>query len=256
MTATTATTATSATTRMRHGSVATALRGLLRGQLTIAGWALLVLVASAALTITVLAVVRPPDYSIVGFARQGVIWFPFSLAIAVAVGQPNVQVGMGRTRRAFGRAAVLAALAMSVVYAVGVVGLIELERALYAVVGWEHAILDDLGLVSDSTQIGALLAGYLVAAGSGQLCGLLCGLVYYRFGGWWGTLTLPLTVGPIILIQIVLSADLAFLGDGFALGTTSGNLARTGVVLVLLALVAVAFERIVRGTQIRTASIV
>ena len=80
--------------------------------------------------------------------------------------------------------------------------------------------------------------------------------MYYRSGGWWGTLTLPLTVGPVILIQVVLSAELAFLGEGFELGTTSGNLARTGVVVALLALVALAFERIVRGTQIRTASIV
>ena len=126
MTATTRTTRTTPATRMRDGSVATAFRGLFRGQLTIALWALLVIVVAAALTIGVLAVARPPDYSIVGFARQGVIWFPFSLAIAVAVGQLNVQVGMGRTRRAFGRAALLAALAMSVVYAVGVVGLIEL----------------------------------------------------------------------------------------------------------------------------------
>ena len=56
--------------------------------------------------------------------------------------------------------------------------------------------------------------------------------------------------GPFLVVDI---------GGGsteLALGTTSGNLARTGVVVVLLALVAVAFERIVRGTQIRTASIV
>lgn len=243
-------------TRLLGRSVATTFRGLMRGQLRIAGWALVVVAVASALTLTVLAIVRPPDYSVVGFARQGFIWFPFSLAIAIAVGQVNVQVGMGRTRRTLGRAAVLTALAMSAVYAVSAVGLIQLERTLYAVVGWEHQILDDLSLANDSAQVGALLAAYLVAAGSGQLCGLLCGLVYYRSGGWWGTLTLPLTVGPVILLQLVLNADLPFLGGGLELGTTGGALARAGIVVVLLALVALAFDRVLRGTPVRTAPLV
>ena len=243
-------------TRLLGRSVATTVRGLMRGQLRIAGWALVVVAVAAALTLTVLAVVRPPDYSVVGFARQGFIWFPFSLAIAVAVGQVNVQIGMGRTRRTLGRAAVLTALGMSAVYAVGAVGLIQLERAVYAALGWEHRILDDLVLADDSTQVGALLAAYVVAAASGQLCGLLCGLVYYRSGGWWGTLTLPLTVGPIILVQVVLGADLPFLGGGLEAGTTGGTLARTGIVVAVLALVALAFTRVLRGTQVRTAPLV
>lgn len=243
-------------THTHRGSVTTALRGLLRGQLLVARWALLIIAAAATLTLLVLWMVRRPDYSVVGFARQGVIWFPFSMAIAIAVGQVNVHVAMGRTRRAFGRAAVLAALAMSAVYAVGVVALIELERALYAAVGWQHTIMDDLGMVSDSSRIGPLLAGYLVAAASGQLCGLLCGLAYYRFGALWGTLTLPVTVGPIILVQIALSADLPFLDDGLELSTAGGGLARAGIVVVLLGLVALAFERVLRGTQIRTAPLV
>ena len=242
--------------RLVGSSAAVAFRGLMRGQLRVAAWTLLVVAVATALTLTVLAILRPPDYSVVGFARQGVIWFPFSMAIAIAVGQVNVQVGMGRTRRAFGRAALLAALAMSAVYAGGVVGLIQVERGLYAVVGWEHRILDDLGLVNDSTQVGGLLAGYLVAAASGQVCGLLCGLVYYRSGGWWGTLTLPLTVGPIILLQVLLSAELPFLAGDLALGTAGGALVRAGVVLVVLALVAFSFQRVLRGTQIRTAPLV
>lgn len=228
-------------------SVAQTSRGLLRGQLMVARWALLVVVAAAALTLTVLAVVRPPDYSVVGFARQGVIWFSFSWAIAIAVGQVNVQVGLGRSRRTLGRAALLAAVAMSLVYAVGVVGLIQLERGLYAAVGWEHAIRDDVLLAGDSSQIGPLLAAYLVAAASGQLCGLLVGIVYYRAGAWWGTLTLPLTVGPVILLQVVLSADLPFLDSGLARGAT---------VVAVLALVAVAFQRILRGTPVRTAALI
>ena len=243
-------------TRILGRSVATTFRGLMRGQLRIAGWAMVVVAVASAATLTVLAIVRPPDYSIVGFARQGFIWFPFSLAIAVAVGQVNVQVGLGRTRRTFGRAAVLAAVAMSAVYAVGAVALIQLERALYAVLGWEHRILDDLLLANDGAQIGALLAAYLAAAGSGQLCGLLCGLVYYRSGAWWGTLTLPLTVGPIVLLQLVLGADLPFLTGALELGTTGGSLARGGVVVVVLALVALAFDRVLRGTPVRTSPLV
>lgn len=233
-----------------------AYRSLVRMHWSVARWAILSLAVVAVVAVVLLAVLGTPENSVVGFARQAVIWFPFSMAIALVVGYVNVHVALGQTRRALARGAVLSVVTMSAVYAVAVVGLIQAERAVYAAAGWRHLILDDLGLVSDSSQVALLLAEYLVAAGSGQLCGLLCGLVYYRYGGWWGTVALPLTVGPIILVQAGMSVDVPFLTGGLAVGTSGGGVVRTALAVVVLAAVAVAFGRILRTTPIRTAPIV
>ncbi len=236
--------------------VAVTTRGIVLAQWRTARWALAGVVVLGAAAVAVWAAVGEPSASVVGFARQGVIWFSFSLAIAVAAGYPGVHVAMGQTRRALVRASVLAALAMSVVFAVVVVGVIQAERVVYAVAGWQHVIIDDLTYVANTSQVGLLLGEYVVVAAAGQLCGLLCGAVYYRGGAWWGTLTLPLTVGPVILVQAGMSADLAVLGSDLAVGTLDGALARGAVALVVLAAVSAAYGLIVRTTPIRTAPLI
>ena len=39
------------------------------------------------------------------------------------------------------------------------------------------------------------------------LSGLLVGITYQRAGGWWGTLALPLTVGPILVVSALFAQD-------------------------------------------------
>ncbi len=242
--------------RVLRPSVATVCRGLFRGQWSIGRWAFPVIAVAAAVAIVVWASIGDPTKSIVGFSRQGMMWFPFSLSIAVAVGQVNVHVAMGRTRRTLGRAAVLAALALSVVYAGGLVALIQVERGVYAMAGWQHAVGDDLAFVSDTSQVGLLFGEYLVTTATAHLCGLLCGITYYRFGGWVGTLTLPLTVGPLALVLAGMSADVPFLTGDLAVGTVGGGVLRAAVAAVVLAAVVVAFQGILRSTPIRTAPLI
>jgi hypothetical protein len=242
--------------RLLGRSAAATYRGMVRAHWSAARWAFALLVGSAAVTIAVLAAVRTPEYSIVAFGRQGAIWFPFSVAIAVILGFVNVHVAMGQTRRALGRASVLAALTMAGVYAIGFVGILQAERAVYAVAGWQHEVLDDFTSALDTSQVGQLLALYLVSAASGQLCGLLCGVVYYRYGAFWGTLALPLTVGPVFLVQLGMGVDVPFLPGDLAVGTGGGGALRVAACAVVLALAALAFSRILRTTPIRTAPIV
>lgn len=236
--------------------VAVVCRGLLRGHWSVGRWAFPVIAVAATLVIVVWAAIGTPTTSIVGFSRQGMMWFPFSLSIAIAVGQVNVHVAMGRTRRTLGRAAVLAALVMSVVYAVGLVVLMQVERGVYAVAGWQHVIVDQLTFVSDTSQVGLLVGEYLVTTATAQLSGLLCGITYYRFGGWVGTLSLPLTVGPVLLVLAGVSADVPFLSGDLAVGTVGGGALRAVVVVVVLAAVVVAFQRILRSTPVRTAALI
>ncbi len=243
-------------TRVLSRSVATACRGLLRGQWSVGRWAFPVIAVAAAIAIVVWASIGEPTKSIVGFSRQGMVWFPFSLSIAIAAGQVNVHVAMGRTRRALGRAAVLVALAMSVVYALGLVVLVQVERGVYAVAGWHHVISDGMTFASDTSQVGLLFGEYLVTTAVAQLCGLLCGITYYRYGGWVGTLSLPLTVSPVLLVLAGMGAEASFLSGDLAVGTVGGGAVRAAVAVVVMAAVIVAFQRILRGTPLRTAPLI
>lgn len=232
-------------------------RWLLRVNLRSGVGALIVLAAAGVVGIVAIDRIGTVTNSVIGFARQGVIWFPFSLAIILGIAHLPVHVQMGLTRRVLGTVTVLVALTMSAFYALTVVGLIQLERWVFHLAGWPHVFVDDLTFVRDTSQVGLLLGEYFVAAAAGQLCGLLCGLVYYRVGGWWGTLALPLTVGPVILVQAGMSADVAFL-DEVTLGpaTAGGSLLRVVIAALVLALVVIGYRTVLRSTPIRTAPVV
>lgn len=231
-------------------------RWLMRTQLVIAAWALLVIAVAATIAIVIVDRVGTVQYSIVGFSRQGIIWLPFSLAIIWAVSYVNVHVAMGLTRRALGRATILAALSTSAVYALGCVGLIQVERAVYSAMGWRHVIMDGLAFMPDTSQVGLLLGEYVVTAAGGLLGGLLCGIVFYRVGGWWGTLAIPVTVGPVVFFQSGMGADVAWLDGSLAVGTVGGGLARTAVGVVVLLVVAVAYRTVLRTTPVPPAPLV
>jgi len=253
--------ATTARADAPHGSPAArplwgSYRWLLRVHLRSAVGALVVLVVAATVGIVAVDRLGTVTNSVVGFARQGVIWFPFSLSIILVIAHLPVHVQMGLPRWVLGRVTVLVALTMSVFYAVTVVAILQLERWVYGLAGWEHRIVDDLTFVHDTSQVGLLLGEYFFAAAAGQLCGLLCGLVYYRVGGWWGTLALPLTVGPVILVQSGMSADVAFLDGDLAVGTAGGGLLRAVVATLVLALVVLGYRAVLRSTPVRTAPVV
>jgi hypothetical protein len=141
--------------------------------------------------------------SILWFARQSGVWFPFSVLIGVATTYPPVHVASGMTRRSYVRGTLLAVLVTAFGFALLMAGGLMAERAWYGAMGWEWS-LQDQGWFSPEITFGGLLVAYLATFLVSYVSGLLVGTVYAAAGGWWGTLTLPLTAGPSLLMTILI----------------------------------------------------
>jgi hypothetical protein len=242
----------------RQSATVRALRQMLRAHLRVAFWFWGVMVAGIVIALAVGVAMGDADLSRVQFARQAGIWFPFSLMIMLGTVYLPVHVAAGMTRRAFSRAALASALVLAASFAVVMSVLMQLERFFFSAQGWTHR-LSDTGFAATSSEPLRLLVDYLLTFSAGTVCGLLVGATYYRFGGWWGTLALPLTVGPIFVVIIVLAgwtdladrADLA--GWGGLLdpgGDPAALVLRAGLCALVVACVGSAFVRVVRRTQI------
>lgn len=220
-----------------------ATRWLLRRNLSLAGWAVLVLVVGVVVGAALVDRLASVELSIAQFARQGFVWFPFAMMIGVSSAYVNVHVAAGMTRRAMSRASVVVALTMAAFYTAVMTVALQLERLAFEALGWEHAIADDgVGqLFSSSDQVGLILLDLGLLFATANLCGLLVGATYYRAGGWWGTLALPLTAGPVLLVTPFLAAE--GLGIGLA--------ARVVVVVAVLVALAAAYQAVNRRTPVR-----
>ncbi|WP_282947509.1 hypothetical protein [Cellulomonas endometrii] len=170
------------------------------GQIALWYWAL-VLVVVVALPF-VIGAVGEVGTSILWFARQSGVWFPFSVLIGVATSYPPVHVASGMTRRAYVRGALVAAFCLAAAFALLMAGGLMAERAWYGAMGWEWS-LQDQGWFDPDLSFGTLLVAYLATFVVAYVSGLLVGTVYASAGGWWGTLTLPLTAGPSLLMTIL-----------------------------------------------------
>lgn len=180
------------TTPTRH-----AARCLGRALLQMAGWFwLIALVAIVLGNVIGWRVAGATDVSIAAYARQGATWFPFSLAIMLVSAYLRVHVASGMTRRSFVRAALLVEVAAGLGYAAVLTATIHLERAVHDALGWGSRITE-IQLAEAESSAGVLFLDLAVPFVLGNLAGLLVGIAYQRGGGWWGTLTLPLTVGPL-----------------------------------------------------------
>ncbi|WP_250444376.1 hypothetical protein [Actinotalea sp. C106] len=205
-------------------------------------WAVGMLVVLVAAATIIVSNVTTPSESIVQYARQGLTWFPFSIAIVGVSTYTNVHIGAGLTRRSLGWAVLTAAVGVAAAYAALFTVALQLERALYGWTGWTHGVDGHSSLFTDSGQVGLVLLDVGLLFLAGQLCGVLVGIVYYRAGGWWGTLALPLTAGPILLVTPALMTSV--LGD-------LGLAGRALLVLVVLGAVSFAAHRLVLGVQVR-----
>lgn len=144
----------------------------------------------------------------VQFAHHGALWFPFSLAIIITSGYLAVHVAAGMTRRSFARASLVVAGVISLVNAVAATLLLLLERAVYDRLGWFHGVVRegaDQEVLASGAGVHALNLFVVLAAG--MISGTLVALAYYRFGGWTGTLALPLTMLPLLLAGLFPVAD-------------------------------------------------
>ncbi len=163
-------------------------------------WAL-VLVAVLGVPFVVGAV-GDVSVSVLWFARQSGVWFPFSVLIGVAATYPPVHVAQGMTRRAYVKGALIAAVVLAAAFALLMAGGLLAERAWYGAMGWDWS-LQDQGWFDPEITFGSLFVAYLATFAVSYVSGLLVGTVYAAAGGWWGTLTLPLTAGPSLLMTIL-----------------------------------------------------
>jgi len=230
------------------GQVWPTARWLLRAAIYLAVWFWGLAVVAVTIATVVVAVVSEPTVSILAFARQGAIWFPFAVFIAVSTAYFSVHVATGLTRRSFALGAIVTAAVTALVYGGAFSVLLLVERAVYGAVGWEWRFFDDLSAgAGPGTFIPASLLTYLVA----YLSGLLVGMAYQRGGGFAGTVTLPLTAGPILLVSALFSADTGpiateswFGGRGLSVPIA------VAAALLVAAAMAVAFDRLARGAAV------
>ncbi|MBD7919987.1 hypothetical protein H9657_17080 [Cellulomonas sp. Sa3CUA2] len=165
--------------------------------LQMAGWFWgIAIVAIVAGNVIGWAVAGATDVSIAIYARQAATWFPFSLAIMLVAAYLRVHVAAGMTRRSFVRAALVVEVGAGLAYAAVLTALVLAERAVHDALGWD-SVITEVQVSDASSPVWALFLDQAVPFVLGNLSGLLVGVVYLRGGAWWGTLTLPLTVGPL-----------------------------------------------------------
>jgi len=211
------------------------------GQVSLWYWAI-VLVVVVAVPLVVDAV-GSVGTSTIWFARQSGVWFPFSIMIGIATTYPQVHVASGMTRRSYVRGALAAAALTAMAFALLMAGGLMAERAWYGAMGWDWS-LQDQGWFDPDVTFGGLLVAYLATFVVAYVSGLLVGTVYAAAGGWWGTLTLPLTAGPSLAMTILVgnSNDWVPFSDLFGGTGESTPLALVVVVAaVLTAALAAAF---------------
>ncbi|MGW6132514.1 hypothetical protein ACWFNE_21005 [Cellulomonas sp. NPDC055163] len=237
----------------RRTPVARTVRHLLAMLLYLAVWFWGIAVVVLTLAIVLVDRFGEVTTSVAQFARQGGIWFPFSLTVILATTYLPTHVAAGMTRRAFATASLVAGGVTAAVYAAVLTLLIQVERLVYEQAGWTHS-LTDVGLSATTSgttvDLGLLFLDYGLMFGSGVVSGLLVGIVYYRAGGWWGTLALPLTIGPLFLVTALLASDagpfdLAWVVERLGPGGDDVP-ARVALCVLVLAAQAVVFHRLTR----------
>jgi len=230
---------------VRRGPVDLTARWFLFGQRRVARWFWPLAVVVAVGWITVLALVGGRTghvtSSVVGYMWQAAMWVPFSVFVGLGLVYLPVHVAAGLTRRSLSRGALAAALGTAALYGAVFAALLLAERAVYDMAGWTWQFAE---LSSDSATIAAFLTAMAVMFLLAYVAGLVVALVYLRGGGWWGTLTLPVTVGPLVL----LSSSIGYGGERF--GDVPGLLGIGALGLVVAAAMALAFHQLVLGARV------
>ncbi len=221
---------------------------LLTMHLYLAGWFWVIVTVVAAGALVVIDQMGTPQNSILAFARQGAIWFPFAVFIAITAAYLPVHVAAGLTRRSLALGSIVAAVGTALVNGIVFGALLLAERAIFRALGWRWQILDDT--VPSPVNAGAFVVTTTLMFLAAYVSGLLVCLAYQRMGGWWATLALPLTAGPIFLVAALVAphagpfATVGWLGDGqpFLVGAV--------LALLVVAVMAFAFDRLARGASV------
>ena len=234
--------------RPTRSSVRATTTWLLWINLYLAAWAWGMAIVVVAGALVVIDQVGEVNNSVMAFARQGAIWFPFSVLIAITAAYLPVHVAAGLTRRSLALGSLLAAAGLALVYGAVFTGLLIVERAVFGAFGWQWRIVE--GFSPDSTDVAAMFVSSTLLFLVAYVSGLLVGMSYQRLGGWWGTLALPLTAGPILLVSAVLAQDAGPFSTSQWFGGGQPLLLATAATLLIAALMAVAFDRLTRGASV------
>ncbi|QGH70112.1 hypothetical protein [Pseudactinotalea sp. HY158] len=189
-------------------------------------WALFwaICLVGVALAILIVDQFGTVNVSIGQFVRNGpLVWFVYVVAMLTSAALMIPHVAHGMTRRSFGRGALAAGLVNALLHTIMAAGLIVVEGALYARMGWQH----DMAVGPEYTAgvweggIGLLVLDYGLATVAAGVSGLLVPMAYRRLGGLWGTVTLPLTMLP--LITLLLTTGWSDPAAGWHVGTALGT---------------------------------
>ncbi|KQS98801.1 hypothetical protein [Cellulomonas sp. Leaf395] len=209
-------------------------------------WGMAIVVVTAA--IVVITVVGEVNMSIMAFARQGAVWFPFSVLIAITAAYLPVHVAAGLTRRSLALGSLVAALGTALAYSAAYCGLLLVERAVFGALDWQWRIFDDVPLAS--TDMATMLVSTVLLLVVADVSGLLVGISYQRLGGWWGTLALPLTAGPVVLAFAIFEVDAGPFSTSEWFGGARPLLVASLATLLIAGAMAFAFDRLTRGASV------
>lgn len=133
----------------------------------------------------------------VAFSHHGALWFPFSIAIIMVTTYLPVHVANGMTRRSFATAALMVNVLVGVFNGTVATLALLVEREIYDSLGWIHGGNDGQGVPIFDGGVLTYGFGLVLLFTAGQIAGSLVGIIYYRYGGWIGTLALPLGLAPL-----------------------------------------------------------
>ena len=152
--------------------------------------------------------------SVFATAIQGPRWYLFVLVLIIVAAGFGPSVALGLTRREFVRQIGTAGVVAGAAYGV-VAGLVQTaEHAFHAAQGWGHESVFGMRPMPAGPWL-LVTVDHMVALCTFALAGLAVGATYYRWGGWLGTLALPLTVGPVLTVPGLLAhVEPVELGNG------------------------------------------
>jgi len=220
---------------VRRGPVDLTARWFLIAQLRLARWVWGIGIVVVAISVAIYgATAETVDSSVAQYALQALCWLPLSVFIGLGLAYLPAHVASGLTRRALSRGALVAAFGTALGYGAAFALVLLAERAVYDAFGWTWSVGFD-----DGTVASAFLVASTTAFALSYTAGLLVGIVYLRHGGWWGTLTLPVTVGPVVLLMVLIP-----IVDPAQLYLAAG------AALVLAAVEALVYDRLVRSAAV------
>ncbi|WP_125776363.1 hypothetical protein [Antribacter gilvus] len=231
-----------------HKRAVKAVENTVAGAVIVVGlwfWLILLLVAAVLVVIELRTGSIGPG-SVVENILVSPRWFALVMGLIVPVGVLTVHLAAGGTRKALVDGIVRAALFSGGAYGVATAALLLLERLAFFLADREwfrgDGSADARGFSISILSEGLSIATYL-------LVGVAIGIGYYRYGGWLGTVLIPLFLIPCAVADAFRLERLRDLVEPFPGPLGPLSLLLLGIGGVLLAILAA--ERLLRDVPVR-----